>query len=89
MKFSVLLLAFVVVVVKAEAMDSTSAPANAGQKAINEAVTEEEKAAAKAFWAQLTPGAAVSQFSIFLKAVPEQRIAENNLLSTLRVQQSV
>jgi hypothetical protein len=56
MKFSVLILALIVVVVKAQSMDSTPAPANAGQKAINEGFTEEEKATAKAFWTQLTPG---------------------------------
>ncbi len=67
MKFSVFLLACIVVVVKAQSMDSTAAPANVGQKAINEAVTEEEKAAAKAFWAQLTPGTTVSSVSTFLK----------------------
>ena len=66
MKFSVFLLACIVVVVKAQSMDSTAAPANVGQKAINEVVTEEEKAAAKAFWAQLTPGTTVSSVSTFL-----------------------
>ncbi len=59
MKFSVLLLACIVAVVNAQSMDSTAALANVGQKAINEALTEEEKAAAKAFWAQLTPGTTV------------------------------
>ncbi len=69
MKFSVLLLACIVVVVNAQSMDSTAAPANVGQKAINEALTEEEKAAAKAFWAQLKPGILFSHTS-FLGTIP-------------------